>query len=128
MKRIFYIALAFLLGFSFAIGAEEYHSIAGASRAELIVETEITVESYLKSPATADFCSFSEYVVKVDPEAKLATVKGYVDSQNGFGAMLRTQFFIEFDISNLKNLRVIYIELGDQSSGTFKAGNFNVID
>ena len=127
MKRIFYIALAFLLGFSFAIGAEEYHSIAGASRAELIVETEITVESYLKSPATADFCSFSEYVVKVDPDAKLATVKGYVDSQNGFGAMLRTQFFIEFDISNLENLRVIYIELGDKSSGTFKTGNFNII-
>lgn len=55
----------------------------------------------LKSPSSADFGSvFGEYqrtddVVDYDPQAKTYDVHGWVDSQNAFGAKLRTRFRVK---------------------------------
>jgi len=48
------------------------------------------VERRLKSPKTADFPWFDHNVQKTGPRS--FTVASYVDSQNSFGATIRTQF------------------------------------
>ena len=69
-------------------------------------ETEITVDEateakmfaksvelkLLKAPATAKFCDLSEMTaIKTND---IYTVSGYVDSQNSYGAMIRTPFML----------------------------------
>lgn len=51
------------------------------------------VSSYLKSPGSAQF---AELIIKKDiTRENRYLVLGDVDSQNGFGALLRTHFFLE---------------------------------
>ena len=54
------------------------------------------VTQYLKSPSTADFGSWRQSAsrcVKDDGDG-LVTVRGWVDSQNSFGATMRTHFVV----------------------------------
>lgn len=48
------------------------------------------IKQCLKSPSTAKFPSLSEWAMSRDPEK--IVVQSYVDSQNGFGAEVRSQF------------------------------------
>ena len=57
------------------------------------------VKDRLKSPSTAKFCDFDEAVVsttgednRTDPGRDSYTVRGWVDAQNSFGAVLRNRF------------------------------------
>lgn len=56
------------------------------------------VERRLKSPSTADFGPFRDAkVTSLTPEKNSACkflVTGRVDSQNGFGAMIRSEFIV----------------------------------
>jgi len=56
------------------------------------------VERRLKSPSTADFGPFRDAkVMSLTPEKNSACkflVTGQVDSQNGFGAMIRSEFTV----------------------------------
>jgi hypothetical protein len=51
------------------------------------------VKDFLKSPASAQFGS--ECKVMVEDDQKTYHITAYVDSQNAFGAMLRTNFMIK---------------------------------
>lgn len=51
------------------------------------------VESNLKTPSTANFCTVSEASVYSNSENKY-TVVGYVDAQNDFGAVIRNDFIV----------------------------------
>lgn len=53
------------------------------------------VESYLKSPSTADFCSYTEATVK-DLGNGEYMVTGWVDSENDFGATVRSNFVVTY--------------------------------
>jgi hypothetical protein len=55
------------------------------------VYAEQFVRSRLKAPSTAKFCGFSEANV-MTLAGNSYQVTGWVDAQNGFGAMLRTNF------------------------------------
>jgi hypothetical protein len=55
--------------------------------------SKVFVEKRLKSPSTADFASRSESKVLSMGE-NLYVIVSYVDSQNGFGAMIRTKYNI----------------------------------
>lgn len=58
-----------------------------------VVKCRNNVKSQLKSPSTAKFPSALESHSAVrDGEDNVRVWQGYVDSQNGFGAMVRTQF------------------------------------
>lgn len=48
------------------------------------------VKSILKSPSTAEFPNYKEWAFK--KEKNIVTIQGYVDSQNSFGAMIRSEF------------------------------------
>ena len=58
---------------------------------------EEAVKSILKSPSTAKFPNYTEWGFAKD--AGIITVQGYVDSQNGFGAELRSNFQFIIDTS-----------------------------
>ncbi|MCI2228448.1 SH3 domain-containing protein [Polaribacter sp. MSW13] len=54
-----------------------------------------SVLKLLKSPSTADFGLWDEKAIKWnDGEYYGYTIKGYVDSQNGFGATIRTNYIV----------------------------------
>ena len=55
----------------------------------------------LKAPATADFpdCALSahEYTITTNPERTKFGVQGHVDSQNSYGANIRSRFVVLLD-------------------------------
>ena len=57
---------------------------------EVCVQAQMMVESLLKSPSTADHpaCMYGS----LSKEGDTYTFGSYVDSQNGFGAMMRTNY------------------------------------
>lgn len=57
------------------------------------------VKNELVSPATAEFCSILDAEIKELPNRKFS-IYGYVDSQNGFGAVVRTRFICEVQFKN----------------------------
>lgn len=56
------------------------------------------VQSELKSPSTAKFCSYTEATVTSLGNDKYK-IKGYVDAQNGFGAIIRTKFTVTLTLT-----------------------------
>lgn len=58
------------------------------------VMAEKFVTRSLKSPATADFASYNPKNVSYIGDCK-HRVSSYVDAQNGFGALVRTNFTVE---------------------------------
>jgi hypothetical protein len=59
------------------------------------------IEMNLKSPKTAEFQSNNDaYFVWEEADSNKALVRSYVDSQNGFGALIRTHFVCELVCEN----------------------------
>ena len=82
---------------------------------EAKVYAEYAVEKLLQSPSSAKFSkinktSFRELGIL---EFEGYFVEGYVDSQNGFGAMIRSKYYVEvyYDKANgkvkIKNARIL---------------------
>jgi hypothetical protein len=56
------------------------------------------VTDQLKSPSTAEFPSMREKGVAIEQDRGVENqfnISGYVDSKNGFGAMIRTKYYCE---------------------------------
>jgi len=73
------------------------------------------VEKFLKSPSSAKFPWRFE-VYKIKDHENMYQNKSYVDSQNGFGAMLRTNYvceveLLESDIKDKFKYRITYLDL-----------------
>lgn len=65
------------------------------------------VKSRLKSPASAEFPSYSSATVyKPSPDMQQYTVTAYVDAQNSFGANLRSRFICEIEWNGAKSLDI----------------------
>jgi hypothetical protein len=76
-----------------------------------VVSTHI-VQDYLKAPSTAKF-PWTCAAVKLQTGAW--HVRSYVDSQNSFGAMLRTNYMWTAEFNKNKNeWNIIYFKLGDE--------------
>lgn len=75
---------------------------ANSNKFTAITMCEKFVSQKLKSPSTAEFCSSTDYKILNNPKttAGLWSLEGWVDSQNGFGAIIRTKFQIhlQYDI------------------------------
>lgn len=61
----------------------------------LMIQCQNKVEEVLKSPSTAKFPNILEW--GFGKEKNIVTVQGYVDSQNGFGAEIRSNFQLIID-------------------------------
>jgi hypothetical protein len=65
---------------------------------EAYVYSQQIVEEQLKSPASADFPTFSDALV--NKAGDIYTINSYVDSQNSFGANLRSQYTCQLRYEN----------------------------
>jgi hypothetical protein len=80
---------------------EEKYKNACKTPETFLSVAEDMVREQLRAPKSAQFASWRDPAVKysgvTDPKTKecIWTVKSYVDSQNGFGAMIRTNFVAE---------------------------------
>ena len=90
------VIFAIIVGVAFTCcgggcGGDSKSDKEGHSEVEAWVAAKIEVEDNLKSPKTASFpWSYEEYVTKInDNDFK---VRSYVDSENSFGATIRTNF------------------------------------
>jgi len=72
------------------------------------------VTKALKSPKTAEFPWFSEEFVERAGD-KDFTVSAYVDSQNGFGALLRSEWTAAVHYEGSGNWRLRYLRIGDET-------------
>ena len=96
-----YIPLAFLLiliiSFSTCFrnesgsAAKAPESTDIANRAKVVTET--SVKALLKAPATAKFTDEDQQVLLFSDST--VTVRGYVDAQNTFGAMIRSGYYVK---------------------------------
>lgn len=77
--------------------------ITSDERAELVTYCENIINSILKSPSTAKYpWDYNEWAMK--KEKGVITVQSYVDAQNSFGAMMRSQFQFIIEKGNTKSL------------------------
>lgn len=67
----------------------------GYSDIDVCVETQFLLKSFLKAPSTAKFPSCSSFVINKLSDEQFK-VNSYVDSQNSFGAMLRSNWSITY--------------------------------
>lgn len=67
----------------------------GHSDIEVCVEAEFLLKQFLKSPSTADFPTCSSMIIERLSEEQFK-VSSYVDSQNGFGAMIRSNWSVQY--------------------------------
>ncbi len=65
------------------------------------------IEGVLKSPSTAKFSSVEAY--ELSNEKDVWSVNGYVDSQNGFGAMLRNVWEVKLDYRDGKGGEIMSV-------------------
>jgi len=70
----------------------------------LQIKCQETIKTILKAPSTAKFPSISEW--GFGKKDGVTIVQGYVDSQNSFGAMIRSEF--QFKIQNDKIISLIF--------------------
>lgn len=75
---------------------------------EAKIVAEGQVETMLKSPSTAKFSGLSE--TEFEPIKNGFKVTGYVDSQNGFGAMIRSSYSVEIFVND-ENGQIMYKNL-----------------
>lgn len=75
---------------------------------------QILVEEHLVSPSSAKFASFDEH--KIVGTGLRYKVEGYVDSENAFGASLRSQYtvILEFEDEDMEAYYPEYVQIGDE--------------
>lgn len=97
-ENIFSIVLGLFLifsGISFIDKVMEFttdDNKASYSKTEVIVTAKHYVKNNLKSPSSAKFCPQNELSIKETIDG--IVVSGYVDSENSFGAKLRSDFTV----------------------------------
>lgn len=82
-------------------------------KSDLKYYAEKRVESVLKAPSTAAFPNILYWSFYRDPTSNVVTLGSYVDSQNGFGAMVRSNFYFQYKIEEDSYI-LVYFEIDDQ--------------
>ena len=72
---------------------QEKHTVSTSQQIQLKVWVEETVEAQLKAPKTAKFAPLKDWGYSRDENHFQVT--GYVDAQNSFGAMIRSNFVVD---------------------------------
>lgn len=81
------------------------------------------VSSSLKSPSTAEFPSIvtNNSEIKMQRNGEIVAVQSYVDAQNSFGTMIRSEWVVEFKVLDLSSYsyEVVYINIDGDESGKY---------
>jgi len=83
----------------------------GNDKSDSIFYAEEAVKKRLRSPGTAKFPWRAPDIAPIDGQKCAWRVTGYVDSQNGFGAMVRTSYTVEVTFTGKETVSVTDIEL-----------------
>jgi hypothetical protein len=94
-----------------AILASVYHAGTGASyastravdRSDACFMSQKFVKENLKAPTTAEFPDWTEDNCRVSQSAGVWIVTSFVDSQNGFGAMIRSDYVAQMSYNPTKD-------------------------
>ena len=80
---------------------EEEHAFRCTNQVDHNMALKAHIKARLRSPSTADFASYSQTKFNREPECRML-IRGYVDSQNGFGATIRTHYsaFTRYDAAS----------------------------
>lgn len=95
-----------------AIDNVENYKLTDEQKSQYIAFAEMTVKKALKAPSTAKFpgwLNWSDWEVWRNKDA--VWLKSWVDAQNSFGAMIRSNFVMQFDYETTE---LIYFELDGQ--------------
>lgn len=76
--------------------------ISREEQTNLQIYSEETITKLLKAPSTAKFPNILKW--EMWKEDGVTNVKSYVDAQNGFGAMIRSEFHLKLEDNTLKSL------------------------
>jgi len=92
----FFIVLIFVgLVFAGSQTPQQRAATSCSSTTEAFVMSQSFVSQKLRSPATASYPWITDNAVSVKPTGECEfLVSAYVDSQNGFGAMIRSKYLI----------------------------------
>lgn len=87
-----------------------------------IIAKEI-VGSALKNPSSANYPSitFSPQDIAMKKSGDLVVVQSYVDAQNGLGAMMRTNYTVEFRVVDIDSFlyELVYANIDGNATGTY---------
>lgn len=83
-----------------------------AKNLEIISKAQVCVQKNLKSPSTAEFDYFDSKVWELNDSTYM--VKGSVDAQNEFGAMLRAYYECEITLLENDNFRCVNVTIIQQ--------------
>lgn len=91
------------------------------NESEYYVIAQEIVSNNLKSPKTAVFPSLWSDEVKMQRNGDMVIVQSYVDAQNSFGAIIRSQWQVEFKVIDLNSFsyEIIYINIDGTTAGEF---------
>lgn len=107
---IVFFGMIFFIGKCMFSGSDEPTK---PSKITARIDSERYVEKYLKSPSTADFPLGADGCVKINDSTFF--VSSYVDSQNGFGAMIRTTYSCQINyVDNYKKVSCTDLVIGGQ--------------
>lgn len=92
-------------------------NITSAQMSTLKSSTEDIVKKSLKAPSTAKFPGgfldpFTDWSFGRNKD--IYTVSSYVDAQTSFGAMIRSEFIVKYNLPESGDAQVTYFKLGDQ--------------
>ena len=102
------------IGVLFLIGILSGGGAGGATDLDAWQISKQFVTKALKSPKTAEFPWFSNEFVEKTGAADY-TVSAYVDSQNGFGALLRSDWTAHVHYEGRGNWQLRYLRIGDET-------------
>ena len=111
---IFVCAFFFIIFLIFKCSCSQTDEEKAVSNAENLkikafVYSHNCVEQQLKSPSSAEFPYGTEGVTKIDDKTFL--INSYVDSQNSFGAMIRTKYSCQVTINGDDNYTCDNVQL-----------------
>lgn len=86
------IPIGFCVNQCFPPSGSEKSFETGPDEIETFVMSQSFVKKFLKSPSTAEFPQLIKSVTTVSHNGIEWTVNSYVDVQNSFGAMIRSQY------------------------------------
>lgn len=78
------------------------------------------VLNYLKSPNSAKF-PWNTDEIGFSKNGNMVSVQGYVDAQNSFGAEIRSQWTVQYEITDFDNLlcNPLYVNIDETEVGTY---------
>jgi hypothetical protein len=90
-RSVWLIVAALIVSSGMAGACDSTPKTDEAAKVLACVYAQAAIKPVLKSPSTADFPWCSSSMVTVGPDHTFV-ITSYVDSQNGFGAMVRTNY------------------------------------